>query len=213
MQAVVGTNSTYDDKCGIFGSHSPMANDAGMEVLNGKHSIDSIKQELAAAGYKGERVVYLSVTDVPRINAIAEVGADMLRRIGMNVDQVSADWGTVVQRSISRQPLDKGGWSMFASFTGGIDAATPANNNLLRGNGPNAYNGWPVAPKLEALRDKWLVTADEDQQKALAREMQLQAWQDVPFLPLGSYDQPTAYRSNLVDMLKGLILFTNVRRV
>jgi peptide/nickel transport system substrate-binding protein len=131
----------------------------------------------------------------------------------MNVDQVSADWGTVVQRSISRQPLDKGGWSMFASFTGGIDAATPANNNLLRGNGPNAYNGWPVAPKLEALRDKWLVTADEDQQKALAREMQLQAWQDVPFLPLGSYDQPTAYRSNLVDMLKGLILFTNVRRV
>ena len=212
MQAVVGTNSTYDDKCGIFGGHSDMANDAGIDVM-GKSSVDAIKQELAAAGYKGERVVYLSVTDVPRINAIAEVGADMLRRIGMNVDQVSADWGTVVQRSISKQPLDKGGWSMFASFTGGIDAGTPANNNLLRGNGPNAYNGWPVAPKLEALRDKWLVTADVTEQKALAREMQLQAWQDVPFLPLGSYDQPTAYRSDLTDMLKGLILFTNVRRV
>ena len=79
-----------------------------MAVLNGPHDPAAIKQELAAAGYNGERVVYLAVNDVPRINAIAEVGADMLRRIGMNVDEVAADWGTVVQRSVSRQPLDKG---------------------------------------------------------------------------------------------------------
>ncbi len=212
MQAVVGSNSSFDDKCGVFGAHSAMSNDAGMAALSGPHDPAAIKQELAAAGYKGERVVYLSVTDVPRINAIAEVGADMLRRIGMNVDEISTDWGTVVQRSVSRQPLDKGGWSMFASFTGGIDAGTPANNNLLRGNGAGAYNGWPTAPKLEALRDQWLASADPKEQLALAREIQVQAWQDVPFLPLGSYDQPTAYRSNLTDMLKGLILFTNVRR-
>jgi peptide/nickel transport system substrate-binding protein len=212
MQAVVGSNSTFDDKCGVFGASSPMSNDAGMQVLTGSHDPAAIKRELAEAGYKGERVVYLAVSDVPRINAIAEVGADMLRRIGMNVDEISTDWGTVVQRSVSRQPLDKGGWSMFASFTGGIDAATPANNNLLRGNGDGAYNGWPVAPKLEALRDQWLSTADGGQQLALARQIQLQAWQDVPFLPLGSYDQPTAYRANLTGMLKGLILFTNVRR-
>ena len=212
MQAVVGANSTFDDTCGVFGAHSAMANDAGMAVLAGKHDPAAIKRELAAAGYKGEKVVYLSVTDVPRINAIAEVGADMLRKIGMNVDQVAADWGTVVQRSVSRQPLDKGGWSMFASFTGGIDASTPANNNLLRGNGDAAYNGWPTAPKLEALRDQWLASDDPAQQLALCRQIQQQAWEDVPFLPLGSYDQPTAYRSDLGHMLTGLILFTEVRR-
>lgn len=213
MQAVCGSNSSFDDKCGVFGAASPMANDAGMAVLEGPHDPDAIKRELAAAGYKGERVVYLAVSDVPRINAIAEVGADMLRRIGMNVDEISTDWGTVVQRSVSRQPLDKGGWNMFASFTGGIDAGTPANNNLLRGNGEGAYNGWPVAPKLEALRDAWLGASDPAQQLDLARQIQVQAFQDVPFLPLGSYQQPTAYRANLADMLKGLILFTNVRRV
>ena len=181
-------------------------------MFTSPRDLTAIKRELEAAGYKGERVVYLAVNDVPRINAIAEVGADMLRRIGMNVDEVSTDWGTVVQRSVSRQPLDKGGWSMFASFTGGIDAGTPGNNNLLRGNGDRAYNGWPTAPKLEALRDQWLSTDDLARQVSLAREIQLQAWQDVPFLPLGSYDQPTAYKSNLTDMLSGLILFTNVRR-
>ena len=212
MQAVVGSNGSFDDKCGVFGAHSALSNDAGMAVLTGPHDPAAIKQELAAAGYNGERVVYLAVNDVPRINAIAEVGADMLRRVGMNVDEVAADWGTVVQRSVSRQPLEKGGWSMFASFTGGIDASNPANNNLLRGNGPGAYNGWPVAPKLEALRDQWLSVSDPAQQRSLAEQIQLQAWQDVPFLPLGSYDQPTAYRSNLTGMLKGLILFTNVRR-
>ena len=212
MQAVVGSDGSFDDHCGIFGAHSPMANDAGMAVLNGKHDPDAIRRELAEAGYKGEKVVYLSVTDVPRINAIAEVGADMLRKIGMNVDEISTDWGTVVQRSVSRQPLDHGGWSIFASFTGGIDVGSPGTHQLVRGQGATAYAGWPVAPKLEELRNAWLASNDPAQQLQIARQLQEQAFIDVPFLPLGSYDQPTAYRANLVDMLKGLILFTNVRR-
>ena len=212
MQAVCGTDGVFSDKCGVFGGHSNMATDVGTRMFTGPRDLNAIKRELEAAGYKGERVVYLAVNDVPRINAIAEVGADMLRRIGMNVDEVSTDWGTVVQRSVSRQPLDKGGWSMFASFTGGIDAGSPGNNQLLRGNGDRAYNGWPTAPKLEALRDQWLSTSDMAKQVSLARDIQVQAWEDVPFLPLGSYDQPTAYKSNLTDMLSGLILFTNVRR-
>ncbi len=212
MQAVVGGNTTFDDHCGVFGAASPMATDAGVSIMAGSADVASAKRALEAAGYAGERVVYLAVSDVPRINAIAEVGADMLRRIGMNVDEVSTDWGTVVQRSVSRQPLDHGGWSMFASFTGGIDAGSPAINNLLRGNGDAAYNGWPVAPKLEALREQWLAETKLTAQQDLARSLQLQAWQDVPFLPLGSYNQPTAYRDTLTGMMKGLILFTNVRR-
>jgi peptide/nickel transport system substrate-binding protein len=211
MQAVVGENTTFD-KCGVFGAHSGMVNDAGMEVLSGPHDVDAVRRELAAAGYKGEKVVFLSVTDVPRINAIAEMGADMLRKIGMNVDQIATDWGTVVQRTVSRQPLDRGGWSMYASFTGGIDAGSPGSNNLLRANGVNASGGWPTSAKLEDLRNQWLAADDLAARQSLARQIQLQAWEDVPFLPLGSYDQPTAFKSNLTNMLKGLILFTEVRR-
>jgi peptide/nickel transport system substrate-binding protein len=213
MEAVVGSNASYDAHVGVFSPGSAMASDAGMEALSGQYSLDALKQQLAQAGYKGERIVYLAVNDVPRINAIAEVGADMLRKIGMNVDEVAADWGTVVQRSVSRQPLDKGGWSMFASFSGGFDMADPAINSLLRGNGDVAYNGWPKSPALEALRNDWLAADDLATRKAIAAKMQVQAFQDVPFLPLGSYYQPTAYKANLTDMLKGLILFTNVRRV
>lgn len=212
MEAVCGGNGAYDAHCGIFTPGTAMANDAGMDSLNGNYGADAIKRELQQAGYKGERIVYLSPTDVPRINAIAEVGADMLRKIGMNVDEVSTDWGTTVQRSVSRQPLDKGGWSMFAAFTGGVDMTTPATAQLLRGNGPNAYNGWPELPKIEALRDDWLADGDAATQKALARQIQAQAMQDVPYLPLGSYYQPTAYKADLTGMLPGLIQFTGVRR-
>jgi peptide/nickel transport system substrate-binding protein len=212
MEAVVGSNTTYDANVGVFAPGSAMATGAGMEALSGQHSVETLKQELVKAGYKGEKVVYLAVNDVPRINAIAEVGADMLRKIGMNVDEVATDWGTVVQRSVSRQPLDKGGWSAFASFSGGYDTSDPAINNLLRGNGTNAYNGWPDSPALETLRDQWLAADDVPTRKALAEKIQLQAFEDVPFLPVGSYYQPTAYKANLTDMLTGLILFTNVRR-
>jgi peptide/nickel transport system substrate-binding protein len=212
MEAVVGANAAYDAHCGIFTPGTKLANDAGMEALNGSHPIAEIARALEAAGYKGERIVYLVPTDVPRINAIAEVGADMLRKIGMNVDDVSTDWGTTVQRSVSRQPLDKGGWSMFAAFTGGYDMSSPATAQLLRGNGPRAFNGWPELPKLEALRDAWLATEDQTTQLDIARQIQAQAMVDVPYLPVGSYFQPTAYRADLTDMRKGLVQFTGVRR-
>jgi peptide/nickel transport system substrate-binding protein len=212
MQAVAGTNAAFDDHAGVFSPGSPMASDAGLAFLDRAPDPAATRQALAATGYNGERVVYLAVSDVPRINAIAEIGADLLRGAGMAVDEVAADWGTVVQRSVSRKPPDQGGWSMFASFSGGYDMSTPGSNQLLRGNGARAYNGWPDSPAIETLRDAWLAVDTLGAQQAIARQMQLQAWQDVPFLPLGAYYQPTAYRADLTGVLKGLVLFTNVRR-
>jgi peptide/nickel transport system substrate-binding protein len=66
---------------------------------------------------------------------------------------------------------------------------------------------------MESLRDQWLHAPDMPTQNALARDIQLQAFTDVPCLPLGLYYQPVAYRNDLTDMMKGLILFTGIRRV
>jgi peptide/nickel transport system substrate-binding protein len=212
MEAVVGDNAPFDSRCGIFTTGTTLANDAGMEALSGAHAVDVLRRELEAAGYKGERITYLEPTDVPRINAVAEVGADMLRKLGMNVDVVATDWGTTVQRSVSRKPPDQGGWHMFAAFSGGWDMSSPGSHQLMRGNGEGAYNGWPTLPKLEALRDEWLRAEDKAEQLALARRMQEQALQDVPYLPLGSYYQPVAYKANLTGVSKGLVQFTGVKR-
>ena len=74
---------------------------------------------------------------------------------------------------------------------------TPAGHLLLRGNGRDAWFGWPDAPKLEALRDAWFDAPDLDAQKRIAREMQLQAFQDVPYIPIGQYFTDSAYQKGL----------------
>jgi peptide/nickel transport system substrate-binding protein len=42
--------------------------------------------------------------------------------------------------------------------------------------------------------------------------MQVQAMQDVPFVPAGQYFQPVAYRKSISGMLNGLTVFTNIRK-
>ena len=137
------------------------------------------------------------------------VGADMLGKAGLNVDLVETDWGSVVQRRASRKPPAEGGWSVFFTSFYGEDEFTPAGYLGLRGNGTDAWFGWPTAPRLEALRDAWFVAPDAAAQREIGRQIQLQAFQDVPFLPLGEYLQPTAHRAALMGVLKELPLFWN----
>jgi peptide/nickel transport system substrate-binding protein len=137
---------------------------------------------------------------------------DMLKKIGVNVDAQAMDWATLVQRRASKAPLDKGGWSIFQTSWAGIDHANPVGNVFLRGNGDQAQVGWPTAPKLESLRDQWIKAPNLAEQKRLAREIQLQAFQDVPYIPLGQVLAKTAYRSDLTGMLYGSPLFWNIKR-
>jgi len=98
MTAVAGVKPDYwQDDVGYFPPGSPLAARPGFgRTEPGKMA--GLRGALAAAGYKGERVVFLSGADVPRISAICEVMRDTLTQIGMNVDFVTTDWGTVLSR-------------------------------------------------------------------------------------------------------------------
>jgi peptide/nickel transport system substrate-binding protein len=214
MTAVAGESdaSVINDRVGFFAPSSRYASSAGMENFRTSPDLGASRKEVMMAGYGGEKVVFLGAADVPRISAICQVGADMLSKIGLNVEYVSLDWGTIVQRNQHQQPISDGGWSMFGSMTGGLDWDNPACNPALRGNGRAAAAGWPTSPGLEAIREQWLRATDQPKQHALAADMQRQAFVDVPTLPLGLYYQPVAYRNDLAGMMKGLVLFTGVRR-
>ena len=215
MTAVAGEGdpTLINDHVGFFAPSSVYASDAGMEAFSADPDVAVLKKEILAAGYNGEKIVFLGAADVPRITAICQVGADMLTRLGMNVEYQSLDWGTIVQRGYRQNPISEGGWSIIGSMTGGLDWDNPACSSALRGNGKVSNNGWAKAPKLEELRDRWLRAPDIATQKLLAAEVQRQAFVDVPILPLGLYYQPAAFRADLTGMLKGLNLFTGVRRV
>ena len=88
----------------------------------------------------------------------------------------------------------------------------PAGHVFLRGNGKAAAVGWPTSPKIEELRDAWFRAPDLTAQKSLCAKLQLQAFDDVPYIPLGQYFIPTAYQANLTGMLKGNPVFWNIKR-
>jgi peptide/nickel transport system substrate-binding protein len=213
MTAIVGDDrSAWRDNIGFFAPDTPMASNAGMAALAGPHDVARAKQDIAAAGYGGEKVVIMAPGDYPRINALCNVAADLMTRCGLNVDMQTTDWGTVIQRRASKSPPDKGGWSVFITTFTGADMSSPASNLALRGNGANSWFGWPTAPALEKLRNDWLATSDLAAQQRIAAQIQEQAFVDVPFLPLGQFFQPTVQRKTLIDGLKGMPLFWNIRR-
>ncbi len=163
-------------------------------------------------GYRGERIVFPVPTDFAALNAMSEVAGDMFRRVGLNLDYQALDWGTVLQRVASQQPAEQGGWHIWANYTLGVSCVNPAAASYLRGLGRTTTFGWPTSPGLETLRDRWFEAPDLAAQQAICREMQALSFQEVPYLPLGAFYQPTAYRANLDGMLKGFPLFWNLRR-
>ena len=166
-------------------------------------NIDAAKAALAKSGYKGERVVLLNPADNPPIGDFALIAADTLKKIGMNVDMVTTDWGTVTQRRASKAPVEQGGWSVFVSLLNGPAQLNPAVNFALRGQGERGYFGWYKSDAMEALATQWLMAGEEAQRKALAAQMQQEGFRTVPLVPLGQYVSQTAYRTNVTGVLKG----------
>jgi len=213
MQAVTGDDPKLRHvPTGFFCPGLPMASEAGLDVLTSKRDFDAAKKALAAAGYKGEKVVLMGASDFPSLKALADVAADMLTRAGFNVDYQVMDWGSVVQRRAKRDPIAQGGWSIFCTFWAGLDQANPAVSAFLRGTGPDAPVGWPTSPKLEALRQEWLDAPDTAARKTLADAMQKQAFADVPYLPLGQYFNQTSYKPSVTGVLNGVPVFWNVKK-
>ena len=143
-----------------------------------------------------------------------QVGASFLQDLlGLNVDFQQMDWGSVVARRTSREPVAQGGWSCFITQIEGVAACTPGGDFALRGNGAKAWYGWPDDEELERLRTAWFDAPDLPAKKAIAEQVQVRALETVPCIPLGHLFQPTAFRSDIKDIVKAAFpLFWGVRR-
>jgi peptide/nickel transport system substrate-binding protein len=179
----------------------------------GTATIEAARRAIEAAGYKGERVAMMEPTDHPVNAVMAQLGADLFKKLGLTVDDQAMDAATMFQRRGNREPLDRGGWSCFPSAVAGIDVLNPAVSFLARGNGANAWYGWPDDPALEALRQAWFTAPNRDAQQALAHQMQRQVLEQAPYLPLGQILQPTAFRKTLTGMLPGFVKFWGVKKI
>ncbi len=212
MTAIVGDEPGLSmTGVGAFTPGTPNANPAGMAPLLGPRSLERARQAMREAGYTGQPMRLIGPTDILAPAALTQVAADLFRRLGFNLDFALSDWGTVVQRRASREPLDRGGWSALLTSFSSFDFADPALHPLLRGNGLQGWPGWPDIPRLEALRDQWFDAADAETRLRLCAELQAVALDEVAFIPVGAYLQQTALRRSLLGRVPGFAIFWGLR--
>ena len=211
MQAMVGDPARYSECKAFFPCGTPLSTGAGSAAMDG--SLDKARALLKASNYDGRKVVVISPADNPILSPLGTVTADLLQRIGMNVDLVATDWGTVVARRASQKPPAEGGWNIFHTTAVSPEFATPATHQPLRGNGRAGWPGWFTDPKLEALRTAWFSAPDLAAERKVAAEMEQEAFDAVPYVPLGQFKQPTLYRTALQDIVPaGAPLFWGLRK-
>lgn len=215
MQAVNGPDRSLWETCfSLFPCGADYVSTGGVERLQGPRILKRARAKIAEAGLTGARALVINPMDFAIIRPMAEITADLLRRIGLNADLAASDWGTVVQRRANRELPERGGWNVFHSFAQAGTFINPAVNLLTRGQGAQGWFGWYGSERVERLTGEWLDAPDEPARQRIASQIGRVANSDVASIPLGRFFIRTAYRRSLTGVLQGTApYFWNVRRV
>ena len=155
----------------------------------------------------------LNPTDFPSIGPHGQLSADLLRRIGIKVDLQEMDWGSVLQRRNSREPVERGGWSLYHTNWPSVSIANPAMNATIRGQGATGWGGWYENAEVEQLTAEWLDATTPAEGQRLMDAIQRVAFDTVPSVPLGQFYHRSAWRRELTGILPGSAsFFWNVQR-
>jgi peptide/nickel transport system substrate-binding protein len=217
MRAVVGTDqSLWSTIPSFFTPGTTLYSEAGGDALKGQRNIEGAKKLLAEAGYKGLPVTCLVAQDQAPLKAMGEITADLLKKIGMAVDFVATDWGTVGQRRASKNPPGQGGWGMFHTWHAGADCANPASHIAVRAGGEKgpAWFGWPDDPAVEKGVADWFDAKTVDEEKKAIADINRAGMASVTWIPTGFYKTFQAWRGNLDGVGNGpLPWFWGVKKV
>jgi peptide/nickel transport system substrate-binding protein len=208
LAAIIG-NPEYEKPCwAVLMCGTPFGTTAGVGpwATNTKEqNIAKAKDLLKEGGYKGDRVVVLDPADTHIAHTQAVVTAQKLREIGMNVDLQTIDWGTQSARRALKDPVDKNprGWSIFHTWGGGVALGNPLTNPpfVTACDGKNWF-GWPCDEEMEKVRLEFPLAQGLAQQKALVERMHKRFYEVVPYVPVGQFYAPIAYRNNLSGVLE-----------
>jgi len=208
MRAVVGDDrALWQTLPSFFTPGTPLYTEAGGDILKGPRNVEAARALLRESGYNGQPITLLVGQDQAPLKAMGEVTNALLRSIGMNVDFVATDWGTVGQRRASKSPPGQGGWHIFHTWHAGADCINPAAYLALRAHGDGAWFGWPKDDAVEAARDKWFAAPDVASEKAAVAEMNAAAMSHMTYAPTGFYKTYQAWRSNVTGIVGGPLPF------
>jgi peptide/nickel transport system substrate-binding protein len=207
MLALVGDDrALWKPLPGFFTPGTPLYTEEGGEILKGPRNLEAAKKLLAESGYAGQPVTCLMAQDQPITKPQGDITADLLKRLGMNVDFVATDWGTVGARRAVKTPPSQGGWNMFHTWLAGGDCINPTTP-VIRANGDKAWFGWPDVPEVEAQVLAWFDAKTLEEEKAAIRRLNKAALESVVYAPTGFFLQYQAWRKNVSGIVQGPLPF------
>jgi peptide/nickel transport system substrate-binding protein len=207
MRALVGDDKLWKPLPGFFTPGTALYTEEGGDILKGPRNIDAAKKLLAQSGYAGQPVTCLIAQDIAITKAQGDVTADLLKRLGINVDFMAIDWGTVGARRAAKTPPGQGGWQMFHTWNAGADCVNPASYVNIRANGDMAFFGWPDVPEVEREVTNWFDAKSLDEERAAIRRLNKMAMESVVFAPTGFFLTYQAWRRNIASIVPGPLPF------
>jgi peptide/nickel transport system substrate-binding protein len=208
MRAIVGDDSElWRPLPSFLTPGTPLYTEDGGDILKRPRDLDAARRLLGESGYAGQPVTCLAAQDIALVKAMGDVTADLLARIGFNVDFVATDWGTNAARRARKSPPGQGGWQIFHSWHAGAICTDPSSYTGIRGNGDKAWFGWPTSPKVETAVDAWYDAASHEEERAAMRRLNRAAFEDVIYAPTGFFLQYQAWRRNVSGIVKGPLPF------
>jgi peptide/nickel transport system substrate-binding protein len=204
LDALIGDPKYYKTCGAIFVCGTPLETEVGAGDIEKGGNIEAAKKALAESGYDGTPVVLMAPGDVVSLKAQPIVVAQQLRAAGFKVDLQATDWQTIVSRRTSQKPDSEGGWDMFITNWVSADVINPASSYPTGGKGTKGgWFGWYDDPDMEKLRDAYSRASTPEEQKKIAEEVQKRVYDQVVYLPLGQFLQPSAWRKSLTGVLEG----------
>ena len=213
MQSLGLPEGDYLAACrSIYMCNSPGTSAGGTDLYRNAGTAEAHRL-LVEAGYKGEPVVLLHSQSSGLLNNPGLVIADQLRRAGFTVDLRTSDYATVAQRRLSKEPVEKGGWSLVPVVWNGIDLVNPLANPGMAYNCVPHFPGWYCDPKQTELLAQLAVTPDGLERRRLADALQAAFHENVDEIIGGQFSAPAAWRSDLEGVIQFPIpLFWNLSR-
>lgn len=172
------------------------------------------RQLLAQSGYDGRPLVILHPTDIQFMNLATLVLAEDLRSIGAKVDLQAMDFGAMSSRRANRAAPEAGGWHIGLTYWPGGDVSDPVANVPMQANCEAAWPGWPCDAAHQALIDSYAYAQSDAERQEIADRIQASAYQLLPYIPIGLWYNPIAYRNTLSGVLsvRGSSVFWNISK-
>ncbi len=210
--AVVAGDPQYASACAaVFGCGMPYESRDGVPA----YDVSAAKAMLKEANVDFSKpIVMLHVANAPGIAALGNVSRQVLVDLGFKVEMQAMDFQTFATRRLNTKPVSEGGWNIAHTTNSVPDQGSPLSNPFLVAVGPPASAwGWPTDPKTEELRLKFATADNMGTRKLLATEIQVRAYEQVLYLPLGQFTTPSAWRNNLQGVLKSpVMLLYNIEK-